>query len=1482
MDAFRRIAVACAFCLPGFMLNAQVDCNYNGQSNKFTPVGLCAPVDVTWEVDYSNVVLPVGANIDFEFRWDDGSPAEIVSATLVDPVTRKYSATLSHRYEKDPTVQKCVYQPAVRYMVNGVACTNSQQLQTLKVFNTDNKNSNQDLIINPEVFRICVGNDGTVTFKDESIWNCEPPDQQIQDGPNDRKRWIQWVYGTNAAESVFIGDALVDGLPRTFPFSGPVEVTSEPIYNPIPPWNTTMPIYVNDTRLVGDRFEIELRNWNQCNPYDDPNIPGPPADLVNGDYPPITKKAYIVIVPNPDATITSAGPFCANDSPVTLGAATSGGTWSGTGITSGSKGTFSPSVAGSGTHVITYTVTNSNGCSDTDTEVFVVNEVPRSNISSGPQTNLCPGALLQLNGNPTGGTLPYTHLWTGNVSPLSDVNIQTPDFHTTVAGIYDLTYQVTDDNGCKSQAITQVDVSYISIQFDQPLIDVCAGIPVALDPNPQGGSGVYVEHKWTGVRTDLLSADDVDTPTFNSSTPGTFVFGYYIKDSQGCDATGSVTVIVRDLPVANAGADTVLCGLEHTLGAVPSLGTGFWSLESGPGTVTFGDDTSPTSNITVTDYGTYRLKWEETNFSCVSEAYVNVAFVRVPAPVAMKDAEVCGLNHTIEVTPDVGGTWQQQSGPGNAVFANTTLALTTVSVDIPGTYVFVWFEDNGNGCVGSDDVQIKFFPKPVPVVQPFDPLGCNPYPVQFDNQTEGADNYLWDFGDGMTANVPNPQHIFVNPTANLLTFNVKLKVSNNDGCADSLGMNVSVAPAPLSSFKPDKIKGCSPLEVYFTNQSQGAQNYNWSFGDGTAPGATSVDASHTFVNANNYVTAYEVALAVSNQFGCVDTSRQYISVYPQLDIDFTAVPTAGCSPLRVDFLADAGAQVYNWDFGDGTSLTGAMSASRLYEVQGGVSTDYKITLNTSSVFGCIDVTEKTVTVNPSPTAMFTPDKTEGCHPLDVTFANQSDNVVKSWWKVEGGDIFEAAGAGGFSHTFTNTTYGPVWSRVRLVVENTGGCRDSIDKPIQVFPSVGASISPADPGCSPLNAVFQNTTTGGRTFTWDYGDGHTSSGYVGANVFVANSDEVARFNVQMTATSTYGCVETAYTYVDVWPTPKPQFTADPELQTMPSSTVTFTNQTQGDGWQYQWDLGDGNISVDTHPVHRYALSGNYTVWLIARGEQCIDSVAKSIRILPMVPQISYGPNAEGCPPLTVEFYNHTPDANLFLWDFGDNNSSEAKEPVHTYVRPGIYKVTLTADGPGGRSIANDLEIVVYEEPVAFFDLDPRVTVIPEESVRFRDRSTGNVVSWTWDFGDGNKSTEQNPIHKYAEEGLYDVGLIVENDKGCPDSYLMVEAVRAKTGGQIKFPNAFTPSTSGPSGGVYDKYDRDNKVFFPFTQEGVVEYKLQIFTRWGELIFESNDVGIGWDGYFKGKLSAMGVYIWTARVKFSDGRTKTFTGDVTLLR
>jgi gliding motility-associated-like protein len=1469
MNAQSWVFCLVVLLLPGMFANAQ-DCNYLDQGNKLNRSGYCAPVTVSWEVWYTNVILPANATIEFEFNWDDGSPIEFQTPNLTDPSNNTYSFTASHIYAVNPAVQKCVYQPTVRYYVNGQRCTNSEQGQTIKVFNTDDKNSNNQLVINPEVFYICVGKDGTVTFRDESIWNCEPPDQQIQDGPNDRKRWIQWVYGTNNTDPQFIDDVLIDGVSyATFPVEGPIEITSEPIYNPIPPWNTTKPIYVNNKRIVDDWFEVELRNWNQCNPYDQ-------------GFPPIIQRAIILIVPYPDPTIKPAGPFCANSPAEKLTAATAGGIWKGTGITSQINGTFDPATAGPGVHSIIYSVTNTNGCTASDTIDITVYALPDINISSGPLTNLCPGALVQLNGNPSGGLAPYKHLWSGDTSPLSVVNIQDPDFQTTTVGTYNLNYRVTDSRGCQNSAPTSVVVSYVSIHFDQPVIDVCANTPVSLEPNPVGGSNVYTTHLWSGTRTDLLSDVNIENPVFNSPGFGTFNFNYYVKDNQGCDATASVQVTVREIPDPDAGKDSTVCGLIYQLDGVSSVGSGQWTFISGSGVINFSSANQPNSFITASDYGTYELQYKEDNFGCSDSDRVVISFVRIPHPTVMDDKSVCGLSMPLTATPDIGGNWVQTYGTGTAVFVNNASPNTNVSVDIPGIYKFAWVENNGFGCVGSDTVTVQFYPIPVANITPPDTLGCNPYFVQFNNLSVNTGSYLWNFDDGFISNQPNPSHTFENNSGSLKKFAVKLFNSNSYGCKDTLQLNIWVAPAPKAQFMPDKNKGCSPLDVNFLNQSTGTTSQHWDFGDGSAT-ASIFEPSHTFVNTDYFVKANEVVLAVSNNYGCVDTARQYITVYPLTDIGFVANPVQGCSPLRVNFIADPGAFTYKWNFGDGQEQNGTMVTSHLYEITGSVSKSFQISLITSSVFGCVDTTMNAIVVHPSPVSAFISDISDGCSPLDVAFANHSQGAIKAWWKLSTGDVYETTASGNLNHQFVNTSYSSEFTKVKLVVENNMGCRDSSETTIQTYPDVGAAIAPADPGCSPLTAVFQNTTTGGRSFTWDYGDGHASTGYIGGNIFEYQGDVVKTFNVRMVATSVYGCSDTAFTTVDVFPTPDADFDASPAEQTMPSSTVVFTNLTVGNSWDYLWKFGDGNTSLLQHTQHTYGVSGNFTIWLKASSKDgCRDSIQKSIRILPMVPQIDYGPPAIGCPPLTVEFYNNTVDATQFLWEFGDNTSSTLVEPVHVYAKPGTYTVKLTADGPGGRAVKQDVVIEVYEMPVALFDLDPRVVTIPNDVVQFEDKSIGNIVKWDWDFGDGQLSTLQNPVHQYAEEGLYDVVLKVETDKGCPDSYKLTEAVTTKPGGTIKFPNAFTPNINGPSSGAYNFKDPSNYVFFPFTQEGVVEYKLQVFNRWGQLLFESNDINIGWDGYFKNELCQMGVYVWKARVKFSNGNTKTFVGDVTLLR
>jgi PKD repeat protein len=254
--------------------------------------------------------------------------------------------------------------------------------------------------------------------------------------------------------------------------------------------------------------------------------------------------------------------------------------------------------------------------------------------------------------------------------------------------------------------------------------------------------------------------------------------------------------------------------------------------------------------------------------------------------------------------------------------------------------------------------------------------------------------------------------------------------------------------------------------------------------------------------------------------------------------------------------------------------------------------------------------------------------------------------------------------------------------------------------------------------------------------------------------------------------------------------------------------------------------------------------------------------------------------EGCAPLKVVFKNKLAENDSCLWTFGDGGSSWNKNPEWIYDVEGEYRVLLKVYGPQGMISSNSSVISVFPKPTARFEITPDKAVIPEDEIRFQNYSA-SAVRYSWNFGDGNMSDQFEPFHRYEKYGNYNVSLKVYTEKGCSDSLVVLNAFSGSAY-YIEFPNAFIPNTGGPSGGVYSsKSDESAQVFHP-SFSGVSEYHLKIFSKMGVLIFDTNDINIGWDGYYKGQLSNPGVYIWKVRGNFSNGEPFTKMGDVTLLR
>ena len=446
--------------------------------------------------------------------------------------------------------------------------------------------------------------------------------------------------------------------------------------------------------------------------------------------------------------------------------------------------------------------------------------------------------------------------------------------------------------------------------------------------------------------------------------------------------------------------------------------------------------------------------------------------------------------------------------------------------------------------------------------------------------------------------------------------------------------------------------------------------------------------------------------------------------------------------------------------------------------------------------------------------------------------------------------------------------------ISVIEQNTYGCfntaanmlitvKDTILPPI---PDIVVNFAPVNPGCIPLTIQFENLSENANTYLWNFGDGYISNDTNPTHTY----HNTGKYNISLVGWGDAG-IDTFYRTIEVYNYPQAFFDYGPPSARI-GEFINFYNFSVNAGI-YEWDFGDGIISSEVNPVHSYLNTGTYDITLYAANQYgCVDTLIKPqiVLILPPIPKTvaNFQPVLPGCKPVTIQFENTSENAVSYLWNFGDGNVSTETNPSHTYYNSGKFEISLIASGFGGiDTFIRHVE--VYELPYAIFDVAPNSVYIGEV-VNFYNHST-NAISYNWDFGDGNTSIEINPSHVYSNSGSYDITLFARSEHNCLDTLMKPASIIIKSTGDIAFPNVFRPESD----------IQENRIFKPGITDNVLEYHLLIFNRWGETVFESDDINIGWDGMYNGKMSKQEVYVWKAFGKYTDGKEFLLTGDVTLL-
>ncbi len=1196
-------------------------------------------------------------------------------------------------------------------------------------------------------------------------------------------------------------------------------------------------------------------------------------------------------------TISPTNPKCFGASNGSALAAAFGGTPTYTYTWSNSSN--GPTVTGLTANNYGLTVIDGNGCVVTSSMALNNPPAMAASITSTNVTcfNACNGIAVASSTNGIGAV---SYVWTGGASPV-------PSQTLTGACTGTFTVIATDQNTCTASAqviITQP--TQVTANITSTGSVTCFGGNNGFAVvTPGGGTGSF-SYSWSPSGG-------------NAATAGTLTAGNYVAtvaDGNGCTATATANILqptafTTTLTTTNVKCNGACDGTGNvsftggvgvpTFSWMPGLQSGNTvnSLCAGSQTVTITSNGSCVNVITftLTEPAILTSVTSATNSNCgqangkmcsvVGGGTAPYSYLWCNGVTTLCNNNVTAGACSFTVT-DANGCTALSSGLVNDIagpvvsvtgftnvscFNGTNGAATTTITGGVGTYNILWTPSllttstvatfsaglhnitvtDGAGCVGTASVQITQPAQLVSAIGSFTNVTCagftNGAATMLVNDGTTNYTYLW---------TPSAQtsSLMVGVGANTYTCNV----IDANGCTTSKQV-VITEPQPLiiaaSSFSNVSCFGGSNGQISTTIQG-GTPIYTYTWNPVQSP-------SGPFLSG---LTAGGYSLSVSDANNCTTGANFNIIEPSALTSTYTSLPaTCGLSNGSATVTVGGGTPLYNISWNTGPIQNGPIATN----MQGGPAwiaaiTDAKgctitQTVNVAtpplpSITGfsvnppsCFGLSNGTVAVN----------YTSGTAPYTVAWSNPISQTINT-------------------SLLTQSVSGIASGLYSVTLTDSYGCATS--QPVNVTqPNVLVLIpSPNITICYGQSTQISASGTGGTpgyTYSW------TPNTITGGGPTTVNPNTTTSYNVSVTDAN--GC-STTPKVITVAVTPQLLINGfaytkcEGDLQTL---TPTITSQGNGGPYNFAWSNGVTTTSASTSSISVTAQLPSANQYTVTIDDGCTIPMASAVFIINVnpVPQPTISANPRlGCAPLTVTLTALSGPNEQFTWT--EFALTGGPQQVVTLTDSGFYQLTLVATntitGCSSQVIEKDY-IYVYPSPIASFYADPAKTSILDPNIDFINTSQG-ATNYYWDFGDpaalngSNTSTVMNPSHSYSYVGEYKVNLIAISERGCRDiASLLVEITPDFA---LYVPNTFTPDGNGV-----------NDMFQPMGV-GIDEedYRLDIFDRWGENIFTSNNFRKGWDGTVKGgsKTAPQGVYTYKMMVKDILGNKHPKIGHVTVIR